>query len=245
MGFVNDIPAFHNMGGTAFNTTVPINHLLMPEKNSFRVEIFPGKELHNLLPRTDCKAEILTKLQQQLAQELTSIASCEFPEGTSTEEKPLPGFVISSIFKTELPFEKFAWVNSPTLKNNEKECIKLGIEYYRMFYNALKQKKLDVIFEEIKEREREMSIAFYDDYETEFEKTQQLFKETVSDKNWEIQPFTPEKFLCRFYANKQIFALEDTHYDQPIQYYNKLLKKLRQFPLYLCLNAQNEFIIIR
>ncbi|MCX6190119.1 MAG: hypothetical protein NTW54_11075 [Bacteroidetes bacterium] len=245
IAYINDIPAFNNSQGTAYNISVPINHLIINGENTFKVLVTPLKSSQHLEELSECFAIILVKDVFDNADQFVEISITGIPAGTSNDTLKLPAFEIKGKFEASLPFDDYTWVNAPKLDKNRSTNIDLARHYFRAFHNALDKQNTNYIFHEIVQREKEFSMAFYDDYEDGYAKTQKDFNDTLNDENYQLQAMDLGTFLPRFYADDRIITFENEKHEQPVFFLNDVEFTRRQYPLYLCLNKKNEMLLIR
>ncbi len=243
--YINDIPAFNNRQGTAYNLSVPINHLIKHGENSFKVQVTPLKPSTYLQELSECFAIILVKDLFDNADEFIEISITGFPTGTSNDTLKLPAFEIKGKFDATLPFVDYLWVNATKLDQNRSTLIDLARRYFHAFHEALIKKDTNHLFHEIALREKEFSMAFYDDYDEGFAKTQKDFMDTLNDENYRLQELDLVHFIPRFYADDRIITFENEKSEQPIFFINEVEHTRRQYPLFLCMNEKNKMLLIR
>ena len=245
VAYINDIPAFYNVNGTAYNLCVPINHLVRNGENTFKVLVTPLKPSAHLVQLSECFASIIVKDIFDNADQFVEIAITGFPEGTSNDTIKLPGFEVKGVFEARIPFKDAYWTEAPSMEKNKSTHIDQARRYFKAFHEALEQKNTAVIFNEIATREMEFSKAFYEEYEEGFDKTKKDFNGTLDDPNYVLQKIDPLKFIPKFYADFRIITFENEKFEQPIFFLNDVEFTRRQYPLYLCLNKDNKMMIIR
>ncbi len=245
IAFINDIPAFNNMMGTAFNQCVPITHLVKNGENTFKVLVFPLKPATHLQALSDCFATIIVKDYWDNANTFIEISAMGFPAGTSNDTIKLPGFELKGTFEAKLPFDDFQWVNAPKLDTNRSTNIDLARRYLSEIHSAFKEKNTSFLFKEIITREQELSKSFYEEFEIGMDFTQKDFNGTFNDPNYIIQDLSFEKFLPKLYADGRIIAFENENYEQPIFFLNDVEFTRRQYPFYFCMNKENKMMVIR
>lgn len=245
IAFINDIPAFNNMQGAAFNMCVPVNHLIRNGKNTFKVLITPLKTSGHLQELSDCFVTIIVKDYWDNANTFIDVAAAAFPAGSSNDTIKLPGFELAGEFEAKLPFADYFWVDAPKLDENKSVNTQRAAEYFHTLHAAMKRKDTSFLFNEITRREKEFSAAFYEDFSEGFDKTKEDFNGTFADANYVLQDLNLSGFIPRFYADGRIITFENEHFEQPIYYLNNVEFTRRQYPFYLCMNEARQFVVVR
>lgn len=245
IGFINDIPAFINKRGTAYNLCVPINHLVKNGENTFKVIITPLSPSSHLEELSECSATVIVKDVTDNATDFKGLTEMSFAPGTSNDSIRLPAFELAGGFEAKLSYPDYQWVDAPKLDENRQQSIEKASKFFNRFHQAFGQKDTGRIYEAIASREMEMSNAFYESFEKGMAGTREDIEGTLNDPNYVLQPLDFTGFLPVFYADSRIISFMNEKYEQPIFFLNDREGYRREYPLYLCMDPQNECMIIR
>lgn len=241
---VNGIPAFNNPIGYAFNTNVPINHLLVNGTNTFQVIISPYDEQGCLDKFTKCMATILVKEKDHSLKQFIKIASNAYLEGTADikENKQLAS--IQGVFQASLHHPDSRWASGQEIKLTEDNLGKITAKM-RALYGLFAERKLSAIQQLIQYREAEVSESFFSTIEEGIKISTASFEEVFSNEDWVLQPLNLTEYIPMLVAGNKMVACLNRHFDSAIHYINKKQNLRKEFPFYFYLTHENKFEIIR
>lgn len=239
--FINDIPAFiHHSGGAIFSH-VPINHFILESgKQNIKINILPLKGNTNLKEDGFVKIKVFCYDSSTTNYENT-IEAFRF-EKVDFSEDNLPIKNLIKEFNADVNYKIEGWKNSTLLKDNlNKEEIK---KYFKGLHTAFKEKNIENIFHEMKNKFNEVDMAIYlgnVDNKTELS---QLFANLESGRL--ILEDFPTSTQIELFGNNRICTLTRIK-DVPIIYYkNKETNEEFSFPIFLHKKLDNNsFEIIR
>lgn len=241
VAFINGFPVFINTQGLAYNLSVPINPFIKEGSNDVKIIIQPLNDESNLLPNSELKAETLVKALTELPSQMKSIFTLEMPQGTSTESLPLPGFMLEAPFKLSWNID-YEWTKSPIIKDEINHSAQLVLDAYKSIHMALSRRDINFISNLIREREQEMSKAFYDDFDKGMEDSLKLINDTMHNHNFELQPLNFSNYIVDYAADGRVIYMHDAKYDQPIYFINKQEGIRRELPFYFIFQDSNLVI---
>jgi hypothetical protein len=244
VALINGFPFFINTDGLAYNLSVPVNPYIKKDDNDIRILIRPMKDESNLLVDTELKMEVLVKTVDDLPVNFKTIYQLQMPNGISTAEAPLPGFLLEGKLKVEWPIV-FDWVNAKKIKGEVDHASQFVINQYKFIHTLLSKRDISSIAELIYKREQEMSAAYYEDFNKGFEDSVNLIKNTVSDPEFVLQPLQFTDFIVDYAAEDRVIYMHDEYYNQPICFINKTQGIRRELPFYFILNGDYNLQIIR
>jgi hypothetical protein len=177
------------------------------------------------------KAEILVKERNDLPVNMKSLFSIQMPVGTSSETLPLPSFYL------ELPFKlswniPYSWSTSAIIKDEVNHATQLVIDAYKSIHLALSRRDMKYISNLIYDREKEMSAAYYDDFNQGLEDSLKVINDTIHNNDFELQPLQFADYTVNFAAEGRVIYMHNTKFDQPIYFMNKQLGIRRELPFY-------------
>jgi hypothetical protein len=244
MAYVNDVPAILNPDGYAFNLNVPINHLIQPGKNVFRISVTMQDESDDTLNYGDCIGEILVK---GINDPMTSLQTCSKVDIRSLVKGAItslpPKTPVSGIFQIEHQVSELPWAEAQDMSKQKSQFSRLAMDAIRDLHRLLKKKDLPSVFSLLETREKHYSSRYFEDFAESFSKTQEDFIATLEDADFELQELDFSTYLPVFYANGKLITFENSFGEQPIFYLNNKANLRRQYPVYFKSNDRGEMQI--
>ena len=145
--------------------------------------------------------------------------------------------LLKSEFPATVPYKNTSLENSVSL--NEKENQDEIVEYFKYLHSLFQKRKADVLYEEMKDKFREINVALYLDDEDDKAGLNRTLSRLKKQK-LELQPF-PKSFQIKLSGNNKIATLlrED---GSPIILY-KLVDEEASFPIFICKTGNGYKII--
>ncbi len=239
--YINDMPAFIHKEGGSIASHYPINHFILESgKQNIKINILPLKGNTHLKEDGFINIKVFCYDSSTTNYENT-IEAFRF-EKIDFSENNLPIKNFTKEFNAEVNYEIKGWKNSYLLKDNlNKEEI---IKYFKVLYTAFKEKNIESIFHEMKNKFDEVDIAMYLGKVDNKKELSQLF-DTLEQGKLILEGF-PTSTQVELFGNNKICTLTRTE-DKPIIYYkNKETNEDFSFPILIHKKTEsNSFEIIR
>ena len=246
MAYVNDVPAMFNPDGYAFNLNVPVNHLIQPGKNSFRVNVTIQDQSEETKNYCECISEILVKGTNDPMSSLKTLAKVDIRSLVKDAILSLPaGAPVSGVFHVKDSFSELPWSNGVDMSSDKNRYINLAAEQLKLIHSLLKKKNTESVFNLIRDREQHYSASYYEDFDQSFNRTKADFTATFEDEDFILQDLDFKTYLPVFYAGGKLIAFENKYGEQPVFFLNNNKNLRRQYAYYFsCFDEQKLKVVL-
>ena len=246
MAYINDVPAMFNPDGYAFNLNVPINHLIQPGKNNFRVHITIQDQSEETKNYCECISEILVKGTNDPMSSLKTLAQINIRSLVKNSILSLPpGSPVTGIFQVKDSFSELPWSEGVDMGSDKNRYVKLAMDELKSLHLFLKKKDTEPIFKIIRDREQHYSASYYEEFNQSFEKTKADFTGTLEDQDFILQDLDFTEYLPVFYAGGKLIAFENKYGEQPVFFLNNKKNLRRQYAFYFsCFDEQRLKVVL-
>ncbi|MCD7932354.1 MAG: hypothetical protein LUH15_13910 [Tannerellaceae bacterium] len=221
---INDMPAYTHSTGESISSQMPINpYILTSGSQQIEINILPLEGEDNLRKEATIKTKVVAYDLSTFNFE-DNIEAYALEE-TDFHENNLPVSVLAE-FNAEVNYTVEGWENAVYIEE-EDEYKEEIIRYYQSFHNLFKKKEIDKIYNEMKDKFREMDISMYlGNDEDNIGELKQLIA-TLDKENFTLQPF-PENPILNIYANGKVCTLTGVE-NTPIIYYRNKKQMMSSF----------------
>ncbi|WP_291940275.1 hypothetical protein [Chryseobacterium sp.] len=237
--FINDLPAFTHHTGGSISSHIPVNHfILQPGVQKVKINVLPLNGETSLRPDGFFKVKIFSYDSSTEHYENTDEAF-RYEQDFSQHTTPVKDAV--NEFKAEVNYTVSGWSVSEPLdtKSLDQNAI---IQYFRMIYMMFKEKNIEGIHQEMKDKFEEIDTSMYLGIVDNKLELSKLFEELAAG-NYILEEF-PRSTALKFFAAGRVCTLTGTGERPVIHYTNKETNEEFSLPL-LIHKKNNKYSIIR
>lgn len=227
--FINDMPAFtHHVGG-AVASHMPINHFMLePGLQKIRINVLPLKGEDSLRPDGFITIKVFSYDASTENYENT-VEAFKY-ERLDFSENKLPVINLTSDFKADVNYKIAGWktaepFNTDTINTRDIE------KYFRFIHGLFKEKDIESIHTEMKDRFEEIDISMYLGTVDNRLELSKLFGELSGGKF--IMDDFPASTEVKFFGDGKVCTLVDSEGKPIIHYTNKETNEEFSLPLFI------------
>lgn len=239
---INDIPLFTMRKGRPTVTELPCNPLLFDGVNDIAITISPTADNDGFPDHAEALFDFYERPIDALRTDRTLKGKVNFPPKLSAERTKKATLNESIKLKINNEMLKPLWAEAEAIKWDEDDISEIK-KIYKKYEAALIKKNMNDILILNLEKDKQYANAFYTTLPSQQGEQQSYIEEIFAESNFRLVPFEKHIIRPQICANRKLITLQNQDYRSPLQFYNKLDKITKSFPVYLG-KIKNEFKIL-